>query len=75
MTTKLDQALEKVRKLPPERQDHIADVLLTLATPLAESDYTPAQIAAIEEGLADAAAGRIASQDDMEAFFSRYRGA
>ena len=75
MTTKLDRALEQVRKLPRERQDHIADVLLTMATPLSENDYTPEQIAAIEEGLADAAAGRFASPDDMEAFFARYRSA
>ncbi len=65
-----DQAVETVRKLPRERQDHIGDVLLTMATPLSEENYTPEQIAAIEEGLANAATGRFASPDDMEAFFS-----
>ena len=39
----------------------------------AAGHYTAAQISAIDQGLEDARAGRFASDDVMEAYFTRFR--
>ena len=72
MTEKLDQAIAAVRRLPPERQDEIAELLEAVATEAA--GYAPDQLFAIDEGLADAEAGRFADASDIEAIFARFRG-
>jgi hypothetical protein len=74
MTTLLDQAIERMRSLPPETQDDIARVLLRLA---GDSD-TVYRLSAEEEAdliEADAqiARGELATDEEVEAVFSKYR--
>jgi len=70
----LEQAIEAVRKLSPERQDELAELLLMASskTPLRVSDE---ERLAIDAGLADANAGRFASDGDVEALFAKHRSA
>lgn len=73
-STKLDTAIAAVRDLPESRQDELADAILAAAN-TADRNYTSAQLQAIDEGLADADAGRFASDEDVERLFARFRGA
>ncbi|GJL82562.1 MAG: hypothetical protein DHS20C01_21960 [marine bacterium B5-7] len=71
MTQLLEQALSKVRSLPPERQDEIAEVVEQMAT--THSDYTAEQTDKIKRGLAQADAGDFVSDAQVETFFAQYR--
>ena len=73
-STKLDTAIAAVRDLPEARQDELADAILAAAN-TADRSYTPAQLQAIDEGIADAEAGRFASEEDVERLFARFRSA
>ncbi len=72
MTMKLDQAFDKLRQLPQERQDEWAE-LISEAELDAPTSYTADQLAAIDEGIADAKAGRFASDEEVQALFARFR--
>lgn len=69
---KLDRAFDKLRQLPPERQDEWAE-LISEAEHDAPTSCTAAQLAAIDEGIADAKAGRFASDEEVETLFARFR--
>ena len=73
-STKLDTAIAAVRDLPEERQDELADAILAAAD-VSDRSYTPEQLRAIDEGIADADAGRFASDEDVERLFARFRSA
>lgn len=73
-STKLDTAIAAVRDLPEARQDELAEAILAAAD-VSEQSYTLAQLQAIDEGLADAEAGRFASDEDVERLFARFRRA
>jgi hypothetical protein len=71
MTQLLEQAIARIRTLPPKRQDEIAEAVLAAAT---ESHvYTPAQIAAMEEGYAQAERGEFVPESEVAAFFAKHR--
>jgi predicted transcriptional regulator len=75
MTKLLEQALERLRKLPEADQDEAADFLFNF---MASSDE-PEELdddtrAAIEEGLAQVERGEVVSEEEMAEFFRR-RGA
>ena len=72
MSTKLDQAVDAIRKLPTERQDELAETLVMVAQ-MPASTYTTAQRAAIDEGIADAASGRFVTDEELQATFARFR--
>ena len=72
MTTKLDHAYEVLSKLPADRRDELADAMVQMAQTPAHT-YTPAQNAAVDEGLADANAGRFVSDEELQATFARFR--
>lgn len=74
MTKLLEQAIEAVRKLPEDRQNELAEALAA-AVETTPRTYTDEQLAAIDEGLADADAGRFVSDSELSAFFARYRSA
>jgi predicted transcriptional regulator len=74
MTTLLDKAIEAIRRLPAERQDELAQAILEASEPSSDG-YSADQLAAIDEGIADADAGRFMSDHDLEQFFARYRAA
>lgn len=72
MTSKIDQAIEEVRKLPRKRQDEIADILSAMS---AEVPTSAELLEAIDEGIADADAGRFADPTAVNALFARFRQA
>ena len=73
MTKLLDEAISKVRRLPPERQDAAAEVLMTLAEQSnpAAPRLTADQTTEVRQRLA---AREFASDAQVAAFF-RQRGA
>ena len=73
MTTRLERALQAVRGLPPERQDEVAEALEIMAAQGPARPYTDAENRAIDAGLADAEAGRFATDEEVEDVFRRLR--
>jgi hypothetical protein len=75
MTKLLEQALEAVRALPPEEQDDIARVMLTLAadegTPEA---IDPAHLPDVLKSLAQAKRREFASDAEVEDALRRFEG-
>ncbi len=73
MTKLLDQAIEKVRKLPEADQDETAEMLLWAIEmrggPIPLDDETAA---AIDEGLAQARRGEFASDAEIAALWKRH---
>jgi hypothetical protein len=73
MTKLLDQALETVRRLPPDSQDEIARAMLTLSDlDDAGENIDPAHLQAILEGLAQARHRDFAEDAEIEAVFRRF---
>ena len=72
MTKSLEQAIEALRKLPPKRQDELAEVI-TMVAGEQTAQHTKAQLDAIDEGIADADAGRFVSDLEVSALFAKYR--
>lgn len=74
MNQRLAAAIEGIRRLPEERQAEIADfleVLLAQAEPFPE--WTEEQIEQVQQGVADADAGRFASKEEVAELFGRFR--
>ncbi len=74
MTELLEQAIERMRALPPEAQDDFARVLLRLAGE-SEAVYrlTAEEEADLIEADAEIMRGELASDTAVEAVFSKYR--
>ena len=73
MTKLLDQALEAVRRLPPESQDQIARAMLQLAGSEQETEpVDAAYLAAVLEGLAQTERREFADDAEVEAAFRRF---
>jgi hypothetical protein len=73
MTELLEQAIEKVRKLPEAEQDEAAAMLLSVASKADDTvELDEATRAAVREGRDQARQGRFASDKDMAAFFRRH---
>lgn len=75
MTTKaLERILEKVPTWPDDLQEEALTVLRLLGQEVEEPyELTPEDIASIEQGIADADAGRFATDEEMQGLFNRYR--
>ena len=71
MTTKLNQAFDKLRRLPQERQDEWAELISETEHDVPTS-YTAEQLAAIDEGMADAKTGRFVSDEEVQTLFARF---
>ena len=74
MTKLLDQAVDTVRRLPPDNQDQIARAMLSLAQ---SGDgevegIDPAHLADVLEGLAQARRREFASDAEVAAAFGRF---
>ena len=73
MTKLLEEALEAVRRLPPESQDEIARAMLHLAAGEERPErVASAHLAAVLEGLAQAQRREFASDSEVEAAFRRF---
>ncbi|HUA55451.1 MAG TPA: hypothetical protein VMB81_24930 [Candidatus Sulfotelmatobacter sp.] len=74
MTKLLDQALEAVRRLPPEAQDKIARAIIQLvgadlSEPIALS---PDERAAIDRSMAEAARGEFATAEQVRRVWAKH---
>ena len=75
MIKSLEQAIEKIREMPADAQAYAASVLEQIASSgggvyrLADDER-----ALVREGVADLDAGRVVSDSDMAAFWSRHGG-
>jgi predicted transcriptional regulator len=75
MKTKLlDQALERIENWPADAQDQLADIALDIDAALKDAVYEPtdAELEGIDRGLRDAAAGRFATEAEVEATFAKF---
>ena len=66
MTRALDEAIEKVRKLPADRQAYVAEILEQIAAAGSGMFVVPeAHRAAVLQGLGQAERGELVSDDEM----------
>ena len=73
MTKLLHNALEAVRRLPPDSQDEIARATLTLSDVDGEAEaIDAAHLSAVLEGLAQAKRRDFATDAEIEAIFRRF---
>jgi DNA-binding TFAR19-related protein (PDSD5 family) len=73
MTKLLEQALEAVRRLPPDTQDEIARAMLQLAASGGgPEEIDAAHLPAVLEGLAQTKRREFASDAELEAVFRRF---
>ena len=73
MTKLLEQALDAVRKLPVDNQDEIARAMLIMAEGNGEPEtIAPEHLAAVLEGLEQASRREFATDQEVEAAFSRF---
>lgn len=71
MNKRLDEAITRLRELPEERQQAAAELLMDfLEDDDKDIELTPEQISEIEAALAD---DEIATDEEVEAFFARFR--
>jgi predicted transcriptional regulator len=76
MTSRLlADILASAESWPVHVQDELAEFACELDAGVNGDAYhsTPDELAGIDRGLRDAAAGRFASDDDVEAVFAKYR--
>jgi selenocysteine lyase/cysteine desulfurase len=73
MTKLLEDAIEKVKELPKERQDELARMLIDVAaSDLSPYQLTDAEAALIEERIAAVHRGEIASDEEVAAMWRRF---
>ncbi|MDP2648281.1 MAG: hypothetical protein Q8P19_00045 [bacterium] len=68
----LEQAVDKVRGLPRERQEAAAQVLRVIAAQ-SYGKLTPREIAGVRQAQREARKGKLASDRKVKAFFARFR--
>jgi predicted transcriptional regulator len=75
-TKKLIEVLQRIEAWPPEAQNALADFALDLDAGFKDGVYEPTaeELAGTERGLRDAAEGRFASPQQVEAAFAKFRG-
>jgi hypothetical protein len=74
MTKLFKQAVEKVQALPADMQDQAARMLLAYAGDEERLvELTPGEELDLNQALAEMARGDFASDDEVEAVFSKYR--
>jgi hypothetical protein len=72
MTKRFEQAVAEIRKLPDERQDQVAELLIELASEDGNPQcLTPEQIEGVRLALRQAELRRFASDESVERLLSR----
>lgn len=72
MTKVLEDAIEKVRRLPEDRHAHVAEILEQIAAFGSEPFVVPeSHRAAVLQGLAEAERGEYVSDEDMAALWKK----
>jgi hypothetical protein len=74
MTKLFEQAIESVRRLPPDAQDEIGRLVLHLAGDEAPPpiQLTPAEDASFDESFAQAERGEFAPEQEMRAIWAKH---
>jgi predicted transcriptional regulator len=73
MTKLLEESVEKLSQLPEGRQDELARMLIDVAADdLHPYQLTNDELAAVEEGLAQAKRGEFASDEQVAAMWKRW---
>jgi predicted transcriptional regulator len=74
MNAKLKDIIARVETWPEWAQEQAVDLLLAIETEQAEPyRATDEELAAIDRGLRDAAEGRFATDEEVEATFAKHR--
>jgi predicted transcriptional regulator len=73
MTKLLEDAIERVRQWPAERQIEIAEMLLAFDAAGPDDETDAETLAAIDVGIEQADRGQFAVTKDIEAIFRRFR--
>jgi len=75
MVMALKALIERAQTWPEEAQEELAQVAREIEAGIAGGTYraSPAELAGIDRGLRDAEAGKFASEDEVEAVFSKHR--
>lgn len=75
MTKLLDQAIAKVRELPEEEQERVAESLMVFAELAKQGVYklSPEERAALDESKAQVRRGEFATDEEVEAAYARFR--
>jgi predicted transcriptional regulator len=74
MNAKLKNILQRVEAWPQPAQDELMEIALEIEAQLGGTyEATPEELKAIDRGLRDAAEGRFATQEQVEAVFAKYR--
>jgi predicted transcriptional regulator len=69
----IEAVLERVKTWPEERQEDAAAVLLAMEEANEDDELTDEDWADLEEGLAEADRGELVPEEEMKAFFDKYR--
>lgn len=74
-TKRLTDILERVETWPAHAQDELAEIVLDIEAGLKDVMYeaTPDELEAIDRGLRDAAEGKFATNEEVEATFAKFR--
>jgi len=76
MNAKLKDIIDRVETWPPEAQEELAQIALEIEAQIKEGySLTSEDLEAIDRGLQDAAEGRFATDEQVEAVFAKYRRA
>jgi predicted transcriptional regulator len=76
MKTKLlAKVLERIETWPAHAQDQLAEIAIEMDAGLKDVVYepTPEELEGIDRGLRDAAEGRFATDEEVEAAFAKFR--
>lgn len=75
-TDRLARILERVEDWPAHAQDELAEIAQDIDAGLKDQVYelSPEEIEGIDRGLRDAAQGRFATDEQVEAIFAKFRG-
>jgi hypothetical protein len=76
MTPMTKKLLEQVESWPPEDQEELAEFVREIeARRTGSYQTTPEELEAIDEALGQVARGEVASKEEVEAAFARFRRA
>ena len=74
MNAKLKNIFERVETWPQPAQDELTQIALEMEAELSGTyDASPEELEAIDRGLRDAAEGRFATEEQVEAVFAKHR--
>jgi predicted transcriptional regulator len=74
-TKRLAEILERIESWPAQAQDELAEIARDIDAGLKGEVYeaTPEELEGIDRGLRDAAEGRFATGEEVEAAFAKFR--